>query len=266
MTRGGACDGDMPTLPWPVHGGIPPVGDPAYDAMLARTLPPEEAPAGLGPVAEAFAALGAAPVDSGPAAEADARAAFRCAVGIPAGQAPPRRSRHPVLTSLPSARLAAAAAAAAVALGGTAVAAYAGKLPAPMQKFAHDTIGAPKTPGAHPASHRTPQPTPMVLPGHAAYGLCTAYRHLKAHGSAAQQAVAFRKLAAAAGGTAQVKAFCAGVAHPGNPSPRPPATHPAGKPSALPSHAQHTHPAGKPASPPSHGPATHPAGEPTSTP
>jgi hypothetical protein len=171
-----------------------------------------------------------------------------------------------VLTSLLSAKLAAAAAAAAVALGGTAAAAYAGKLPAPMQKIAHDTIGAPKTPAAHPTSHGAPQPTPTALPGHAAYGLCTAYDHQKAHGSAAQQAVAFRKLAAAADGAEQVKAYCAGVAHPGSPSPRTPATHPAGKPSTLPSHAAHTHPAGKPTSPPSHGPATHPAGKPTSTP
>ena len=51
-----------------------------------------------------------------------------------------------------SAKLAAAAAAAAVTLGGAAAAAYAGKLPAPVQKIAHDTIGAPKTPGA-PAAH-----------------------------------------------------------------------------------------------------------------
>jgi hypothetical protein len=28
----------MPTFPSPAHGEIPPVGDPAYDAMLARTL------------------------------------------------------------------------------------------------------------------------------------------------------------------------------------------------------------------------------------
>lgn len=266
MTRGGACDDDMPTFPPPAHGDIPPAGDPAYDALLARTLPPEDAPTGLGHVAEAFAALCAAPVQSGPAAEADALAVFRSTVGMPAEPARPRRRRHPVLTSLLSAKLAAAAAAIAVTLGGAAAAAYAGKLPAPVQKIAHDTIGAPKTPDAHPTSHATPQPATTVLPGHAAYGLCTAYAHLKAHGNAEQKAVAFRKLAAAAGGAAHVKAYCAGVAHPGSPSPQAPATHPAGKPSTLPSHARPTHPAGKPTSPPSHAPATHPAGKPTSTP
>jgi hypothetical protein len=163
-----------------------------------------------------------------------------------------------MLTSLISAKLAAAAAAAAVALGGAAAAAYAGKLPAGVQNIAHDTIGAPKTPGTHPAAHHTAQPARDTMPGHAAYGLCTAYAHLKAQGNAAQKAAVFRKLAAAAGGAARVNTYCAAVAHPGSPSP--------GQPSTLPTHAQHTHPAGKPASPPSHAPATHPAGKPTSTP
>ena len=262
MTGGGACEGDMPTYPSPAHGEIPPVGDPAYDAMLARTLPPGEVPAGLGLVAEAFAALRAAPEDSGVAAEAKALAAFRGTVSKPAVSARPRRRRHPLLTSLLSAKLAAAAAAAAVTLGGAAAAAYAGKLPAPVQKLAHDTIGAPRTPGAPTPHPATPQPT--MMRGHSAYGLCTAYAQLKDHGSAARKATAFRKLVAAAGGATHVSAYCAGVAHPGKPShgnPSPGATpaHP-GKPSALPSSAQHTHPAGKPTTPPSHAPAHPPGG------
>ncbi len=166
-----------------------------------------------------------------------------------------------MLASLLSAKLAALAAAAAFTLGGAAAAAYAGKLPAPVQKFAHDTIGAPRTPGAQPAHSATPQPT--VLPGHSAYGLCTAYAHLKLHGSAAQKATAFRQLAAAAGGAARVSAYCAGVAHPGNPSPGAKSGHTTGKPSTHPSHAKPTHPAGK-HTPPSHARATHPAGKPTS--
>jgi hypothetical protein len=155
-----------------------------------------------------------------------------------------------VLTSLLSAKLAAAAAAAAVTLGGAAAAAYAGKLPGPVQNIAHATMGAPQTPSTHPATHRTPQPGPDAMPGHAAYGLCTAYAHRKTHGSAAQKATAFRKLAAAAGGAAQVKIYCSGVAHPGSPPPHTPATHPAGQPSTLPTHAQHTHPAGQPTTAP----------------
>jgi hypothetical protein len=260
MTGGGAYDGDMPAFPSPAHGEIPPVGDPAYDALLARTLPPEHAPAGLGPVAGAFAALRTATVHSGMTAEANALAAFRSAVGRPAEPARPRRRRHPMLTSLLSAKLAAAAAAAAVTLGGAAAAAYTGKLPAPAQKFAHDTIGAPKTPGTQPAHSATPQPT--VLPGHSAYGLCTAYAQQEAHGSAARKATAFRKLAAAAGGAAHISAYCATVAHPGNPSPEATSTHPTGKPTTLPSHAPPTHP-GKPTTLPSHAPPTHPGGKPT---
>jgi hypothetical protein len=264
MTGGGACDDDMPTFPRTAHGEIPPAGDPAYDALLARTLAPEDAPAGLRPVAEGFAALCQAPVNCGPAAGEKALAAFRAAAGRPAEPARPRRRRHPVLASLLSAKLAAAAAAAALTLGGAAAAAYAGKLPAPVQKLAHDTIGAPRTPGAPPPHSPAPQPT--MLPGHSAYGLCTAYAHLKAHGSATQKATAFRNLAAAAGGAAHVSAYCATVAHPANPSPATTPAHPAGKPATLPPHAQHTHPAGKPTTPPSHAPATHPAGKPTSTP
>jgi hypothetical protein len=253
----------MPTFPRTPHGEIPPVGDPAYDALLGRTLAPEDAPIGLRPVAEGFAALYGAPVNFEPAAEKNALAAFRGAVGRPAEPARPRRRRHPVLTSLLSAKLAAAAAAAAVTLGGAAAAAYAGKLPAPAQKLAHDTIGAPKTPGAPPAHSAPPQPT--MLPGHSAYGLCTAYAHVKAHGSAAQKAAAFRKLATAAGGAAHVSAYCAMVPHPGNPSPGATSAH-TGKPTTVPSPAQHTHPAGKPTTHPSHARATHPAGKPTSTP
>jgi hypothetical protein len=264
MTGSGACDDDMPIIPRPARDDIPPVGDPAFDALLARTLPPEDAPAGLRPVAEGFAALYEVPVNSEPAAEASALDAFRGAVGRPAEPARPRRRRHPVLTSLLSAKIAATAAAAAITLGGAAAAAYTGTLPAPVQKLAHDTIGVPKTPGTQPTHSSTPQPT--AIPGHAAYGLCTAYARLKAHGSAAQKATAFRDLAAAAGGATNVTTYCAAVPHPGNPSPGKPATHPAGKPSTLPSQAQRTHPAGKPTTPPSHAPASHPAGKPTSTP
>jgi hypothetical protein len=255
----------MPTFPRPAHGDIPPVGDPAYDAVLARTVSPEDAPAGLRPLVEAFAALRAAPVHSGPTAEANALAAFRGAVGRPPEPARPRQRRHPVLTSLLSAKAAAAAAAAVVTLGGAAAAAYSGKLPAPVQKLAHEAIGAPTTtPATSPAHPATPQPT--ALPGHAAYGLCTAYAHMKAHGSAAQKATAFRKLAAAAGGATNVSSYCGAVPHPGNPSGGKPSTHPAGQPSTLPSQAQHTRPAGMPSTPPSHAPATHPGGKPTTTP
>ena len=154
------------------------------------------------------------------------------------------------------------AAAAAAALGGVAAAAYTGTLPAPAQQFAHSVIGAPSP---HP-SHRpgTPQATPArtdaVGPdatGPAGSGLCTAYAHAKAHGTASQKAVAFRNLAAAAGGAAKIAAYCTAVPHPGSSQSSQPAsalTHPAG-------HAA-SHPTGKPSS----HPTPHPAGRPSSAP
>jgi hypothetical protein len=126
-----------------------------------------------------------------------------------------------------------------------------------MQKIAHDIVGAP-------SAHQSPQPAHSATPvgpdatGHAAYGLCTAYAHLKADGSAKQKAVAFRNLATAAGGAANVTAYCAKVAHPGTTPPGQPASHPAGQPAS--------HPAGKPASHPTGQPASHPTGRPASHP
>jgi hypothetical protein len=239
MTGNGACNGDMPTFPRPVPGGIPPVGDPVFDALLDKTLAAHDAPAGLRPLAEAFAALDAAPAQSQPAAEANALTAFRGAVsGRPAQPADRRPRRHPVLTSLVSVKVAAAAMVAAVAVGGTAAAAFTGQLPSPAQKLAHDTIGAPMTPSARPAHTEVAHPAPSSLPGRSAFGLCTAWQHMQASGSAAQKATAFRRLEAAAGGASQVSSFCAGVTHPGGGSSAKSPAHPSGKPAAKPSHRQ----------------------------
>ena len=175
-----------------------------------------------------------------------------------------------MLTSL-TAKAAAAAAAAAAVLGGVAAAAYTGTLPAPAQRFAHGVIGAPSPqpshrPGTPRPSHRpgipqaTPARTDAVGPdatGPAAFGLCTAYAHAKAHGTASQKAVAFRNLAAAAGGAAKIAAYCAAVPHPGSSQSSQPAsapTHPVGHASA--------HPTGKPSS----HPTRHPTGRPSSVP
>jgi hypothetical protein len=147
------------------------------------------------------------------------------------------RRRPRLLTSL-TAKAAAAAAVAATALGGVAAAAYTSTLPAPAQRFAHSVIGAPSPqpshrPGTPQPSHRpgTPQATPArtdaVGPdatGPAGFGLCTAYAHAKAHGTASQKAVAFRNLAAAAGGAAKIAAYCTAVPHPGSSQPSQPAS------------------------------------------
>ena len=167
-------------------------------------------------------------------------------------------------TSLLSAKAAAVAAIAVIGIGSVATAAYAGKLPASAQQFAHDAIGAPSAHHGRAAD----QPGTPVGPnaaGHAAYGLCTAYAHASAHGNATQKSVAFRNLVKAAGGADKVAAYCNAVPHPGTsqsrsshrvgkPTSRP--THLGGKPSSLPSH-----PTGKPSSHPSH-----PTGRPTALP
>ena len=94
--------------------------------------------------------------------------------------------------------------------------------------------------------------------GPAAVGLCTAWAHAKAHGTGSQQATAFRNLAAAAGGAANVAAYCAAVPHPGASSSH--ASHPTGQPTSQPT----SHPTGPPTSHPTGPPSSHPAGPPTS--
>jgi hypothetical protein len=256
----------MPIFPWSARGDVPPAGDPAFDALLAGNLLPEDTADGLRPAAEAIAALNAAPATSELAAEASVLAVFRGAVGRPAEPTRSRRRRHPLLTSLLSAKLAAAAAAAAVVVG--AAAAYTGALPASMQKLAHDTLDAPL---AHPSAHPSAQPAHPATPagpdatGHAAYGLCTAYAHLKADGSASQKTVAFRNLATAAGGAANVTAYCAAVAHPGTTPSGKPTGHPTGRPTGHPTGRPTGHPTGRPTSHPGK-PTSHPTGKPTSAP
>jgi len=177
-----------------------------------------------------------------------------------------------LLTVLLTAKAAAAAAAAAVALGGVAAAAYTSTLPAPAQKFAHGMIGAPSPSASASASasaspshrpgtpHATPARTDAAGPdatGPAGFGLCTAYAHAKTHGTASQKAMAFRNLAAAAGGAAKIAAYCAAVPHPGSSQSSQSAsapTHPVGRPSS--------HPTGKPSS----RPTPRPTGRPSSTP
>ncbi|MGH3119455.1 MAG: hypothetical protein ACRDND_00275, partial [Streptosporangiaceae bacterium] len=112
-------------------------------------------------------------------------------------------------------------------------------------------------PAATPAPPQTPAGPAPARPG--ARGLCNAYAHAKARGNARQKGVAFGELAAAAGGTAQVTAYCAGMAHPGKTPPGQAASHAAGKPSAASSHTPAAHSARKPPSHPGHTPGSHPS-------
>jgi hypothetical protein len=247
---------------------VPELPDGALDALLTGDPVTDEANAGLQPAAALLAALNAAPQEGELAGHARALAEFRRRGGMPVHAGRSARRRRRVLTALLTAK--AAAAAAAAVLGGVAAAAYTGTLPAPAQQFAHSVIGAPSQqpshrPGTPQPSHRpgvpqaTPARTDAVGPdatGPAASGLCTAYAHAKAHGTASQKAVAFRNLAAVAGGAAKIAAYCEAVPHPGSSQSSQSASAP-------------THPAGRASHPPgSHrrSPPPHPTGRPSSAP
>lgn len=244
-------------MPISARAGIPPAGDPVFDALLDRTLAPEDAPAALRPLAEAFAAAQAADARSTPGAQAGALAAFRAA----GGRGRPSRARHrgPGTRRLAAARLmtvrvAAGAAVAAVALAGAAAAAVTQKLPVISQTTAHEVTSAPRSPAAQPAGSVSSRAA--ALPGDSAVGLCTAWAHMHGSGNARKSA-ALRRLEAAAGGPSRVSAFCATVTDPGpGPSGRR-AAKPPGWPPASRSHSG-TRP---PTSPSPHGsrPGSRPA-------
>ena len=249
MTGRGVPGDDMPNYPWLSDTGASSAEDAAAAALLSGTELPVECPPGLQPVADVLAALRAGPASGELAGEAAALAEFRQRTGMSTEPHRSHRRRRPVLTTLLSAKAAAVAAIAAVSLSGAAAAAYSGSLPAPVQRLAHDLVGAP---AAHPSAspHASSSPVGPDATGPAAYGLCTAYAHAKAHGTAKQRAVAFRNLAAAAGGASNVAAFCAAVPHPGSShASGKPTSHPTGEPTSHPSpHATPSHPTGKPVS------------------
>ena len=258
VTGRGVSDDDMPIFPWPAQGGIPPLGDPALDALLTGRVLAEDAPGGLRPVAEAIAALNAAPTRSELAAEASARSVFRCTFGSSAERARSRHRSRPALLSRLGSRLGAAAAVGMVALSAAAAAAYTGALPAPVQNLAHYTIGAPSGHRTAPST-QVGQEQPAATAGHR---LCVTFTHLNAHRRARQKAVDFHHLAAAAGGAAHVKAYCAAAAHPGTATPGQPAHHRAGDPGSSPTPRSAGHPSGRPSPNPASWPSPLPASGP----
>lgn len=245
----------MPSYPRPPHGAIPLLGDTAVEALLAGNLSPEDTPAELRPLADAIAALSVTPAGHELAGEPAARAAYRSGFGRPARPARAHRRRNRVVGPVLSVKLAAAGV---VAVGALTSAAYADVLPAPVQSLAHRTLDAPEPHRTTPPGHRgTPAGPVPAAPG--MDGLCQAWAQAGAQGRAREEAVAFRRLAAAAGGAAQVKAYCAAAAHPGPSSPGRKVSHPQGKPSASSSSPAAGHPIGKSASHPDHpSPPTHP--------
>jgi hypothetical protein len=264
MTGRGVPDDEM--VNFPIGKNRPDVR--VVDALLSGKTELEDAPAGLRPVAEVIAALQAPPDPGEFAGWSLALTAFREAPGAPQ---PPGPRRPPLF----GARLvAAAAAAAAVALGGGIAAAYAGILPAALQRVAHDVIAAPPPHRDRPPAATAGRPVGPDVTGSAKHGLCTAYQHA----NPSERAVAFRKLAQAAGGEAGVPAYCgwaspsgdghgrpgavpsvAHSSHPGKPTPGPGKPTPGpGKPTATPGHGKPTAPPshGNPTAPPSHGKKT----------
>ncbi len=125
-------------------------------ALLAGTA---DAAPGLRPVADILGALTAEASSGELAGEDRALAEFRRRTGAPAAQA--ARPRSARLTTRFGVKVATVAAGAAVVLGGAATAAFANVLPAPIQRFAHETIGAP----APPARQATPDRGRSAVPG-----------------------------------------------------------------------------------------------------
>ena len=261
----------MPNSPWLSRRDVPEIDDTSLAALIEGAQLPAGAPPQLQPLSETLAALTAPPASDELAGEVAAMAEFRNRFGVPLRARRSHRRRHPVLALLASVRAVVAAGVAALSLGGFATAAFAGALPAPVQQFAHDMIGAPSA-GVSARPSPTATPAGPDATGPAAFGPCTAWAHAKAHGTSAQQAVAFRNLAAAAGGASNIAAYCAGVPHPGATSPRPshpsgpPTTHSPGPPASHPPGPPASHPPGPPASHPPGPPTSHPSGPPTSHP
>ena len=164
---------------------------------------------------------------------------------------PPRgRRRARIASSAGTAAVKVAAGVVVLAVGGSALAAETGRLPAGAQQTAHELFsavgipaptttaaptGAPATrpaPSATPTPSRTPTATPATTPAPgtvdpALRKLCRAWTvHHKPHGKA-MTATAKRTLIRAAGGEAAVPAFCAHLL--GGPA----ATHGTGKPGST---------------------------------
>jgi len=129
----------MPNIPQPQRQDEPVVTDADLVALLAGTA--DVAP-GLRPVADVLAALVAEPTDMELAGEERALARFRRQAGAPV---PTRRARRNAngLSSRFGVKVGASVTAVAVVLGGGAAAAFADVLPAPIQRLAHEAIGAP---------------------------------------------------------------------------------------------------------------------------
>ena len=176
----------MPNIPQPQRQDEPAVTEADLAALLAGTA---DAIPGLLPVADILAALTAEPTGAELAGEAHALAEFRRQAGAPVPATTARRGTAG-LTSRFGVKVGASITAVAIVLGGGVAAAFADVLPAPIQRLAHEAIGAPVPPPGLPhrarpgvpmrAAHGQPaarggpgakrQPRPHATPTHAAQG------------------------------------------------------------------------------------------------
>ena len=149
MTGSDVPNVDMPNIPRPQRQDEPAVTDADLAALLAGTA---DAAPGLRPVADVLAALTAEPTGIELTGEDRALAEYRRRAGAPV---PAQRARRSTagLTSRFGVKVGASVTAVAVVLGGGAAAAFAGVLPAPIQRFAHEAIGAPTPPPQHAPPH-----------------------------------------------------------------------------------------------------------------
>jgi hypothetical protein len=252
----------MPNFLWPGRQDASAIEDASLSALLSGGAVPEDLAAGLQPAADVLAALRARPASDELAGEALAMAEFRNRIGVPDPVRRSRPRRRPaLLTSFLSAKVAVAAAAVAITIGGVATAAYAGALPGPAQRIAHDVIGAP---AAHKDTHASNLTAFAGRPP--VHVLCLAYARAKAHGTAAQQAAIYSKLVKAAGGAGKIAAYCRPVKrrpfHPQRPGCWMPGPHPSWMPSGTPAPQPSWTPSAKPSPRPSCTPARHPVFKP----
>jgi DNA-directed RNA polymerase specialized sigma24 family protein len=190
-----------------------------------------------------------------PTTRADSRAAARAGSGVRAVARPGAavlragRSRAALIGMV-------AASASVLSLSGISAAAFVGVLPDGAQQAMHDLLGAPAPTGSRagdggdgsagagggsgPGTRAGGSPVGPAATSSAARGLCQAWSADKAKGAARDTSVAFRNLAAAAGGPDKVDAYCrvattptstkapnahAPTAKPGKSSHTPPAAH-----------------------------------------
>ena len=93
-------------------------------------------------------------------------------------------------------------------LGGLSAAAYMGALPDSLQQVMHQVIGAPAPGATRPGgSMASGSPTGSLATTNAAVGLCRAWTADQAKGVTRAKSAAFRRLAAAAGGSAMVDTY-----------------------------------------------------------